>query len=378
MLTFPRTQLKYNLPSLTQSLISKIRFALANLKYTAKMYSVYNNTHSSIDTGHFLNEDIASKIKSSLSVVNTLSITYKNTSRDIYIYTPSSMKITQKFINSIAQRILLFCELLNNANIPKITIYMLDLPKRISFLNEMTSSVLPYNFDTRIINSGYHAITTSQIVLFRSEEILKVLLHELIHYHKLDYYYAELGLTSEVENMITRHYSLPPNSNEYIWNEAKAEALAILLYHILEDSNYESIVRSLKCEIDWNMFQIAKLLLLTTKDIMLDKKFNGIANGKYLSKFKQTTCVFNYFITKTLLLLQDTNLLDRNQLDTYIMIFTNDKLLTKGVKYYIHSICRIMRNRTSNKIQTRKRINKMTIDNLLNSMRMSYDFKVKL
>jgi hypothetical protein len=255
---------------------------------------------------------------------------------------------------------------------------MLDLPKRIIFLDEMTSSVIPYNFNTRIINSGYHAIAAHQIILFRSEEILKVLLHELIHYHKLDHYYAELGLPLEIETIITRHYSLPANGNEYIWNEAKAEALAILLHHILLNQNMQTIARDLKCEIDWNMFQIAKILLLTTKDIALDKKFNGIARGNYLSKFKQSTCVFNYFITKTLLLLQDSNLLDRNPLDTYKMIFTNDNLLTRGVKYYLNTICQVINNRKSKKNQTRKRLNKITGNNLLNNMRMSYDFTMKL
>jgi len=372
----------YKIPCLTESIFQKIKSAQANLIYSTSVETSILNSKilfDSIVPGHFLTNEIATQIKKTITTKNIISITSNDKSSNITVFTTSKAKLSQKWINSLAEIFLIFYELRGlisyQSNLPKITIYMLDLPKRLNFQAEMKSQV-PYHFNTNTINSGYHGIHSGEIVLYRSEEILKVLLHELIHFHKLDRYQLDsLGLPIKIASSIISHYSLPLDG-EYIWNESKTESLAILLHHILQFSSLASVKHKMRLEINWSLFQIAKILMLVSKEKYLHKIFKGIAIGNHLAKLHQSTCIFNYFILKTLLLLQDDNLLKKHNLARYQSMFQNDKILTKGIKYYLV----ILSNQLEKgKMQTRK--NKQTLKNsqhipshILDSMRMSSNF----
>ena len=364
MITFPRSHIKFATPSL-RSIYSKIEHALANLQYNF----VITTTHTkptNIATGDFLTPEIADKITSTMNRLHTINCTYKDApiQHDIYVYTSANEKLSKNTVEQIVKRVLLFCELLQNRNVPKITIYMLNLPKRIHFMAEIMKNTNAFQYTTASINSGYHSISTGEIVIFRSEEVLKVLLHELIHFHKLD------TLPSGLNSTIISHYKLPPN-NDYHWNEGKTEAIAIIMHHMLlatTSITKQRLASKMQFEVNWNMFQMAKILFHTNKKLVDTSKLTSISSDNLLSRLQQQTCVFSYFFLKTLLLLQDSNLLEVHNLSQYTAMLTNDEILTDGLIYYIN----ILKKQISSKMRHKTHTRKKGINTLLDTMRMSY------
>jgi hypothetical protein len=75
------------------------------------------------------------------------------------------------------------------------------------------------------------------ILLWREEELDKVLIHELIHYYKLD-------------NGI--------NKRDY--QEAYTELMAVILLKLIDSKTYNNFNESLKTEIEFSTYQLAKLI----------------------------------------------------------------------------------------------------------------------
>lgn len=388
----PCSNILYNIPN-SQCIIRRLNIAVTNLKYEYKITILNNITINIIQPNKYLSNDIIQQIYTSMKKVYIISIIYKEQNfNNICIYTYTHNNLNTQFLNAIIERILVLCELLQNINIPKITIYMLDLPKKINFINEFINSKnnskkIPFQFTSDIINSGYYNIYTNEIIIFRNEEVQKVLLHELIHFHKLDYYYERYSLPINIINIIKHHYNLS-SYNDYQWNESKSEALAIIinLYILNKNLKYAKIQSKIQSEInkniDWNMFQMAKILLLITKDNILDKKYKKIGHNlgtqfhNILSNLNQTTCVFNYYFLKTLLLLQDSNLLQIKNIEQYKTMFCNNNLLIDGIQFYltyiINNIFNIISHKQIHK-NTKKTIQINSKLNLaLNSMCMTY------
>jgi hypothetical protein len=383
---FPRSQINYNIPNF-KKLFEKIKFAITKLNYNINVSTISNIkiNINDIKTGVFLTQEIANIIINNMKHIHIISITYNDIKFDVCVYTDERIKkLKSKFVKSLVIRILLFNILTkkyynsNKARIPKIILYMLNLPKQINFLKEMKNP-LSFIFNSQIINSGYHDVNNGEIVIFRSEEILKVIIHELIHFYELDYFFSNYSLPINIINNILTHYNLSSDNN-YIWNECKTESLAILLYYMIEVPNLEKLNKCIKLELDWNMFQIAKIIFLITKDINTHTilQENSLSSSKVLMNLKQTTCVFNYFILKTLLLMQDVEPLNISKLENYQQMFINDGILNNGIRHYSNHIARNIQNYNKKNIKkykiTSKKsniINNIIVNYTLNCMKMS-------
>jgi hypothetical protein len=147
------------------------------------------------------------------------------------------------------------------------------------------------------INSG-SSIRGNCISIWRTEEIYKVLIHELIHFHCLDFHQHSDNFDT-LEKFLTDTYNIKGTDCP---NESYTEALAVIIHSVFV-SFYESIPfqEVLKYEITFTLLQVGKIL-----------RYFGIRSASELGfkHIRQNTSVFSYFIVKGSLLVSLPAILD--------------------------------------------------------------------
>lgn len=171
------------------------------------------------------------------------------------------------------------------------------------------------------INSGVCYKYYNWIQLFRSEEILKVLIHELIHYYQLD-----INDTDYVYDILP--IKLP--CNQLLLNEAITEAMAIILhtyyYSEIMKKDFKTLLDE---ELQYSKYMFDNILY-----------HHNIKNIKELFSLCQYTNVISYYIIKYILI-EDIEqalicLFDKTKIKKYII----EKLLIlfKNESYFNYNI----------------------------------------
>ena len=166
-----------------------------------------------------------------------------------------------------------------------------------SFLSDRKKKFPKDNFYTPYhVNTAY-SIAKTEIVMFRKEEYEKVLIHELIHFYKLDIYDRQSQLRSK----------FPKFNFRFNPNEAYTDFFAILL-HILYVNHITniSLKKLIKIELGFINHQAKKIL----------NKANAKNINVLLKKFNQSTSVFSYFILKSAMF-NNKNLLNTLNLNQF-------------------------------------------------------------
>jgi hypothetical protein len=196
----------------------------------------------------------------------------------------------------------------NIKTFPKITIFC-GLQKKI--LKNEIKTILPDN-----INSG-SCIVGNSIMIWRFEEVYKVLIHELIHFYGLDFYAADSGNKNLVEYIMGNFCITGFDST----NEAYTELLAVIthtaLVSIYTNNRFTDL---LWYELVHSSIQVNKILDFYKMNI------NDIFNKDKCDKnINQKTSVFSYFIIKTAFLFNITSTIKlfnliplKNNIDSYI------------------------------------------------------------
>ena len=169
-----------------------------------------------------------------------------------------------------------------------ITLYLTDLKKQLPVNN--------FTLNEESVNSGFTFIQSpNEIHIFRKEECLKVLLHELIHASSYDF---------NNSNLVNLPVKL---RDDNITNEGITEYFAIIHYdwyiaNFLKDSIYkntslsELFLELLSNELYWQEYQIYKIF-----------KFFNMQPQDLLNEhnnFSQKTSVLSYYIFKHFLFTQ--------------------------------------------------------------------------
>lgn len=262
--------------------------------------SLYNNSiqnilNNNLQIEKFINikfygKNIISNFISSRiirSIINNLFIKTEyilNNDRIIIIYSKNNL-IDNKFINKIDSILNFFDYITNKKNYFKIEIYLSNEKKKINFTNNFLDSD---NINSGMTLPGYY------IILFRKEEIIKVLFHELIHYLDLDMRNNQNDLLILYEKINLKADMINPN-------EAYTEVLALLFLNIWE-YHYENkkinnfINCKLNIELYWSFIQITKILKFFKYE-----SFDDLFTKNNM--FYQKTNVLSYFFLKTVFLL---------------------------------------------------------------------------
>ena len=170
------------------------------------------------------------------------------------------------------------------------------LSEKKKYLNENLDGFYPDNINSGATIPGYF------IYIYRKEELIKVLFHELIHYLNLD--------MIDYQNYFRSIYSnINLNADMINPNEAYTEVLALLLLNIWEyyylnvDINLNNYVnKKLTLELGWSYYQISKIL----KYFKCYNSYEELFKNK--CQFIQKTNVLSYFFLKTYFL-QNINLI---------------------------------------------------------------------
>ena len=224
---------------------------------------------------------------------------------------------------------------LNTTSLPnKIILYLSNLKKEFPKFNKGNIKVEHYK--TQNINS---AVTDSQdIIIYRKEELLKSILHELVHYHNMDC----KDFPYKIVNSITSNHQVSQN-NKYHISESITELLTTLfnsafIQKYQEKSldtkikHYNSILLK---EMIHTSIQSAKIIKYLSYLNMEDFcKMNKNKNYQNLPVLHQDSCVFSYYILKLYLF---------NNLHKFINKFRNydDKLIinSNNESYkYLHNL----------------------------------------
>ena len=141
------------------------------------------------------------------------------------------------------------------------------------------------------INSG-SSVRYLEIKIWRYEELEKVLIHELIHF---------LGIDKVNDNELVQLNRYYDKTFSYIGSdyhiESYTESLAIIIYSVynaFKMTDINLVKNFLEIEINWSLFQIAKIL-----NFFKMQNFNNIFRNSNNNRIKQTTSVLSYFFVKT-------------------------------------------------------------------------------
>ena len=270
-----------------------------------------------------------------ISITNILSIetmTYLHKYKIVYntftinlnIYNKKK-QISKKLVNKLIKLILLMCLFKKQTNINiNIDIYLTS--------NKKELPVYYKNLGCNEVNSGLSMEYTNKkkIIIYRIEELNKVLIHELIHYLHLD-----LGLDFGLN--IDKN-SIKYNFDEYFdintklkLNETYTEIIANIINCFIFSYEYNNkkdltlLKELLEYEIKFSCYQSAKILVHYGY-----KNCNDFFKSYNTKLFKQTSAIFEYYILKTALLFNLNDILNifNSNYNQYYLLKNKDDFKT--------------------------------------------------
>ena len=308
----------FNKNSITTSKINKNFYKKLNEIYldfkknnTKKDIKIIEETNFEINnyTGEFITDKIINKL-SKLKFSKIINYKFLNTNVEIKLYYNT---ITQKNINDIIDTInftMTTFKYLNNykENI-KLYIYYSNNNKKfnINKKNQLIHENINSAFTTYYKNETDE--NQNYIVIYRTEELNKVLIHELLHLYNL----TNFKVKSNIDLI-----KLFNTNNELLISEAYVETFAILLYTFLySKKNNKDFNKLLNKQILFSLFQSSKILLnQNIKKLEYPIKINEKANS-----------ISYYFIKSSILL--NLNLFNNFNLDINKIYLDNSNKINK-------------------------------------------------
>ena len=307
------------------SVYNSINSTLMNdleMKYTSlKFHRLLINSF----TSYKILEDLELNIKKLIRY----SIVYEGKKLDnfVYLFTYDKLKKSKGHDNDngndnahdyildlgtdIVKRILFFNKFLNTSHYPdKFILFLTDNKKEID--KELREHI---HFKTINVNT---AVTNgSDIIIYREQELLKSIFHELIHFHNLDFRHVSPDILNNIISYLIKTHNIKEN-NEYLLYECITESLANILNNIYYSGTLKEMSINLENEIMFSTLQIAKILNICKYKKWSDFSYdNNMEKIDKSTQFKQDSCVFSYYILKLYILLN---------LDTYFKHVLDSKM----------------------------------------------------
>ena len=259
---------------------------------------------------NFLPDNIRESINNdSTSYIRYIYVLDKRQIRINMIFNEENIELEMDKYKEYIRTILLWLKLITNftsnacSNRLTIYLYMTDFKKVLP-----KSSVDTIGINN--INSGYSDICKrdSEIVIYRKEEWLKVLMHET--FHNLGLEFGQMN----IDTLKVKIKKLFPIESEFALYESWAESWALIMntalcaYKMLDDSKkkidfvlyYEFLILNEK---KFTCLQVVKILnhMNLTYDMLINPDMKEQVNQLY----RENTNVFAYFIVKLLLVFND-------------------------------------------------------------------------
>jgi len=292
-------------------------------------------------------------------------------------------------------------------------------------INPSDEKILSKYIGSNEINTGYSIPTINKIVIYRKEELDKIMIHELIHVMKLETYIYDNNILNFFRKYLKYdkfcktslqhcNYEDTVNDNSIMriteaYTDFSADIINLFLYSveigINEKFKFKTIIDLfidfLFIEINFALFQTAKLITYFGFDNYYDiyhssiKKgindflgytyFDDISYNKQSSKkgiknysvIKQTTSAFSYFILRTVLLLNIKDvfqeLKNNNNHPVHFIQFLHLNTKNKGKNIQKILIKSLINNNTNESINIYIEIIKLLKINKINSKSCDFD-----
>jgi hypothetical protein len=278
-----------------------------------KITSIVNNH---LRSSNYIDSELINFI---LTNTNCKIVTYKNIIKgktyvfDFIIYNDD---LAIKNLDLIVEKMLLVLQLIiaisNNdlRNGQHVTFFLTPFQKKLnSNSNIDTTNIL----GAKNVNSGftYPYLKNGVTFIYRKEEFFKVFIHESIHYYGIDKALHKDFSNDPKYNKFINSFNIRPQDIAKIGiNEALTEYWTFIIY-IIAQSYKKSIAlanfiyefeNSYKLELLHIIFQVVKIL-----------HYNKLTYSEFLTKssnqYKETSHIFSYYIVKTLLVYNHSDLL---------------------------------------------------------------------
>ena len=265
----------------------------------------------------------------------------------------SKKKLKKSLVNDIHNTIRFFNTIFPSTKSLELQIFFTPIKKQF-----ITNEFTPNEINTGA-SDGFH------IYLWREEEIIKVLFHELIHHYDLDLKHGCNYIGSRLKSL----FNIEPDCHIKP-NEAYTETCAIILYLIYEIIknyqvfDYALFYKYLENEIRWSIYQSCKII----NSFECFNKFSDLIKKDLNCKIKQKTSVISYFIIKTSLLFN---------LDKFIQLLEDNgqssfKYINSNENYdnFYNTIIICLRNKKFNDLMNKIILTSKNI--IIPSMKMCY------
>jgi len=185
------------------------------------------------------------------------------------------------------------------------------------------------------INSGLTFVDLHEngnIILYRKEELLKVLIHELIHSNLIDIKIILTKQSKEFNDFFCVNYKILLNE---AYTETFATIINIFYIHIVNNLPKKDLNNMFFNEMKYSTYICSKIMkyynISSIKDIIK-------LNNKCISIFPQKTNVFSYYILKNILLYNHT--LFGNILEKYNIYYkvNDEECINNIIKLIINNI----------------------------------------
>lgn len=212
-------------------------------------------------------------------------------------------------INKMIHIIYIMKKISTNNKSPFITIILASQRKELPSNSTNDIILCPDN-----INSGC-SMTGINIMIWRAEEVYKILIHELIHFYGIDFHshsHAKNNDYTQLNNYIMDTYNV-----RYVDcpNESYTEFFAVIIHSVFVSYYLKiSFNEVINKELFFTLFQICKIL-----------SYYGITEIAQLGSkmITQTTSVFSYFVIKGALLFNTNKVFEFINNDIYNIKITD-------------------------------------------------------
>ena len=267
----------------------------------------------------FVPPSIQDDIINRLRLLNVYKVVYKTNILNFYFYTEDKIDYNKMIVLFLKAFFLLETFGIENKSIP-IYLFFSNVKKRINYSQNYLG---PREINSGVSSVPYFDHLSSEICIFREEEIEKLLLHELVHATKID---RDMRLTKSLDKQIKCNFNISKSIKINIF-EAFTESVAFILNIVFNSIlSYKDIVEILNNEFKFSIYQCAKIIKFYGYE-SVDQLFceNCCFDGD--ASWNEKTSVFSYFLLKTCII-YGSDLFIKDLLDNTL----NVKKLLKRIK----------------------------------------------
>jgi len=306
---------------------------IAESSIELKSFTKYTSFTELISNNPYIPKDIRHNIDEKMNQSFVFEIKYKSISIMFTLVSSIGKNIDQHFLEMMLHSSILLHSLgLDTTKIKNqstIYVFLTHLNKKI----KKDSVILgPININTGVTTRYSSDKIVNETIVFREDEVLKTIIHEMIH---------NVGMDFNVDipyRDILHYFNINPNT-ELVLNEAYTEVLANIINSMVcsfeskNKANFPLFKQNLNNEINFSLFQVAKILL--------HYKFESVSDFTRpydsLDRFKQETHVFSYFFVKAALLFNISNV-TQFLMNNTIQLYINDNSVNEFRQLIMDSI----------------------------------------